>query len=248
MRTALWPAAVLLALAPVSFSQSSPGPLPLQTNSGTGFTGAPYSGKQTTVKTHTLTDGTTATETFVEFLWRDAEGRTRREMVQRADSGEEYRSVIITDPVAGVYLKWVVGYPSPRRVMHIWPVTPAQRVTAPPSSVPRLSANPSPTASTPGFRREILAPQEINGVYAEGTRTTRGIPLQGESGMRVIEVTNELWISPDLRIIVRHITDDPRSGETITDVTDVVRGDPDPSLFQAPKGYQAVDHRAPGDR
>jgi hypothetical protein len=248
MRIASWPIAALFALAPVFYAQSAPTALPLQTTSGTGFTGAPYSGKETTVKVQTLTDGTTTRETFVELLWRDAEGRTRREMIQHTDSGLEYHSIIITDPVGGMYLKWLVGYPSSRKLMHIWPVTPAQRVTAPPSPIPASRADPGSTTPRPGFRRETLPPQEINGVYAEGTRTTHTFRLEGEISNRVIEVTNELWISPDLRIIVRHFHDDPRSGETITDVSDVVRGDPDPSLFQPPEGYEVVDHRAPNSR
>ncbi|MGD0860052.1 MAG: hypothetical protein ABR912_12080 [Terracidiphilus sp.] len=248
MRLASWLIVALFALAPVCLAQSTPGLLPLQTTSGTGFTGAPYSGKETTVRAQTLTDGTTATDTLVELLWRDAEGRTRSEMVRHTDSGKEYRSVIVTDPVGGVYLKWMIGYPSAKRVMHIWPVTPAQRVTAPPPTVPASPSSPGLAVSRPGFRREILAPQEINGVYAEGTRTTRSIRLQGDSGNRVIEVTNELWISPELRIIARHIVDDPRSGETTTDVTEVVKGEPDPSLFQAPEGYAVVDHRGQDSR
>jgi hypothetical protein len=247
MRNAFLTIAVLLALAPVCLAQSAPAALPLQTTSGTGFTGAPYSGKQTTIKTQTLTDGSTTTETSVELLWRDAGGRTRREIIHHTDSGEEYRSVIITDPVGGVYLKWTVGLPSARKSMHIWPVTPAQRVTAPPPAH-QPPANPGPTAAPPGYEREILTPQEINGVYAEGSRWVRSIRLTEESNKRAIEVSNELWISPDLRIIVRHLHDDPRSGKEDTEVTDVVRGDPDPSLFQPPQGYEVVDHRTPGDR
>ena len=245
MRFASWFPAVLVVAAAACLAQSpiALAPIPLQTTSGTGFTGAPYSGKQTTVKTQTLTDGTTTTETHVELVWRDAEGRTRRHMIRHADSGAEFGSIIITDPVAGIYLKWTSGDEVPRRVVSIWPVTPAQLVTAAPPSGPPLTSNSSATLSTPDFQREILAPQDINGVYADGTRTTRTIRLEGESSGRVIEVTNELWLSRDLRIIVRHIHDDPRSGRTVTDLTDVVRGDPDPSLFQAPEGYQVIDHR-----
>jgi hypothetical protein len=245
LRIASWSIAVLLVLAPVSFAQTAPEALPLQTTSGTGFTGAPYSGKQTTVKTQTLTDGSTTTETYVEFLWRDAEGRTRREIIQHTPSGEEYRQVIITDPVTGLYLKWLIGYPSDKKLMHIWPN--AQHVTAP-IPVSKPPSNPGATTPTPGFQREVFAPQEINGVYAEGSRWARTIRLTEESGKREIEVSNEIWISPDLKIIVRHLHDDPRTGKTATDVTDVVRGDPDPALFQAPKGYQVVDHRPQNSR
>jgi hypothetical protein len=237
-----WPIAVLLALTPVSLAQSGglsrPATIPLQTTSGTGFTGAPYSGRATTVKEKVLTDGTRITETFVELLWRDAEGRTRRELIRHTDSGVEYRSIIITDPVGGMYLKWMDGYPTDKLVMHIWPVAPNQRVTAPPSPV-----NQGKVETRPDFRNEILTPQEINGVYAVGSRWSRTIRLEGESSNRVITVTNELWISPDLRIIVRHLHDDPQSGKEDTEVTEVVRGDPEPALFQAPEGYAVVDHR-----
>jgi len=243
MRIASWSIAVLLVLAPVSFAQTAPEALPLQTTSGTGFTGAPYSGKSTTVKEKMLTDGTRTTETFVELLWRDAEGRTRKEFIRHAASGAEYRSIIITDPVGGMYLKWDDNEETARRVASIWPVTPAQRVTAPPSPV-----NQGKVETRPDFRNEILTPQDINGVYAVGSRWNRTIRLEGESSNRVIEVTNELWISPDLRIIVRHVHDDPQTGKETTDVTDVVRGDPDPALFQAPKGYQVVDHRPQNSR
>jgi hypothetical protein len=169
-------------------------------------------------------------------------------MIRHDDSGAEYGSIIITDPVAGIYLKWTSGDETTRRVVSIWPVTHAQRVTAPPASVPPSPANPVSMALMPDFRREVLTPQEINGVYAEGTRTTRTIRLEGESSGRVIHVINELWLSPDLRIIVRHIHDDPQSGTVTTNVTEVVRGDPEPSLFQAPQGYEVVDHRAENPR
>ena len=149
MRLASWSIATLLALAPVSFAQSTPQPVPLQTTSGTGFTGAPYSGKETTVKV--LADGTTLT-TFVEYLWRDAEGRTRRDLIRHDDAGEQYRDVIITDPVGGFYLKWEEGNPSARQVVNIWPVTPAQRVTTPPASAP-----PMPTTEPTTPRGIVMA-------------------------------------------------------------------------------------------
>jgi hypothetical protein len=191
----------------------------------------------------TLTDGTRTTETFVELLWRDAEGRTRRELIRHTDSGVEYRSIIITDPVGGMYLKWDDNEETSRRVVGIWPLPYNQRVTAPPSPV-----NQGKAETRPNFRNEILTPQEINGVYSVGSRWTRTFRLEGEISNRVITVTNELWISPDLRIIARHIHDDPRTGKETTDVTDVVRGDPDTALFQAPEGYTVVDHRPPNSR
>jgi hypothetical protein len=245
MHIASWSIAVLLTFAPVSPARQTPEPAPPQTTSGTGFTIAPYSGKETTVTVRMLTDGTTAKQTSVQLLWRDAEGRTRRELIQHTISGAEYRSIVVTDPVAEVYVKWEIGNPNARRVVSIWPITPALRATTPaPSSSPGDAA----TVSRPDFQKETLTPQYINGVYAEGTRTTRTVRLEEDNGGRLIKVTNELWISPDLKIIVRHVMDDPRSGISTTDVTDVVRGDPDPALFQAPEGYAVVDHAVQNSR
>jgi hypothetical protein len=257
--------AALFALAPVCLAQSAPGPLSqpgtsggtlvvvfgsppgaltIPTTSGAGFSGAPYSGKQTTVLEKILMDGTKSTETFVLFLWRDAEGRVRTDRILHTKSGEEYRDVEVNDPVAGAYLSWMTGLDFTKRVIVLpngLPVT-----ALPPTGTPQAKLwTPKPS---PRLQVEILPPQEINGVYAVGWRSISTIRLQEENGQRKIDLKNENWTSPDLRIIMRHIHEDPRSGREDTEVTDVVRGDPDPSLFQAPEGYAVVDRRAPGDR
>ena len=213
---------------------------PLQTTSGTGFTGAPYSGRETTITEKTLTDGTTTSQTFVTLNWRDDEGRTRREMIRHTASGREYQSVLVTDPVAGVYLKWTAGDDTVQHVVHIWP---GPKGTAPIASNPTPSPKAPPAPSPEGLVRENLPAQTINGVSAEGTRTTRTIRLDEESTNRVIQVVNEIWISPDLKLIVRHISIDPRTGKTTTELTDVVKEIQNPALFRAPDGYSVVDHR-----
>jgi len=243
VRIPTWFILVLLVLTPTCFGQSPSRVAPPQTTSGTGFIGEPYSGRETTVTVHTLADGSTTTQTFVQLVWRDSQGRTRREILRHNPEGGEYRSIIVTDPVAGMYVKWTTGYePDPRQVT-LWTLSRALTAQAPiPSSAP--SSGKAEATSTPGFQREALPPQNINGVYAEGTRTTRTIALDEESSHRVIQVTNELWQSPELKIIVRQVIADPRTGTTTTELTDVLREDPNPELFKAPAGYAVVDHRA----
>jgi hypothetical protein len=242
MRIASWAVLIALNLSPALFAQTSVR-LPPQTTSGTGFTGAPYSAKETSVKIQTAADGTQRTATYVELLWRDASGRTRREVVQQDPYGAEYRSVIITDPIAGVYLKWTIGNVAVNKVATIWPLSEDQKITAPPPPRRIPSSNPAPAGNDPTCGCERLAPQLINGVYAEGSRSRRTVLTSPERGAQPVVVTNELWISPDLRIIMRHINDDPVEGPSTANVTDVVLGDPDPALFTAPQGYAIRDTR-----
>lgn len=48
-------------------------------NVGVGTTNAPYSAKQTVVRTQTAANGQKFTTTQVSLLWRDSEGRIRQE-------------------------------------------------------------------------------------------------------------------------------------------------------------------------
>jgi hypothetical protein len=230
----------MLGLAPFALAQS-----PLPTTSGTGFAGAPYSATETTTVEASATEGSVNTNPHVTLLWRDADGRTRQEHILQASSGVEQRAIVITDPVAGVYLKWTVGGDIAVKTASIWPLDPKQRVTAKISSLPPLgSPSGRITSCGPGCTHESLALQEINGIPAVGFLTKRIDPAGTAPNAEDLVIINELWTSPELRIIVRHIMRDPRTGVTTTNVTDIVRGAPDPGLFRIPDSYQVRDMKA----
>lgn len=86
-------------------------------------------------------------------------------------------------------------------------------------------------------KTESLGTQTIEGVSAEGTRTTRTIPAGEIGNERAIEITSEVWTSPDLQMIVLSKRYDPRFGETVYKLTDIKRAEPDASLFQVPSGF-----------
>jgi hypothetical protein len=48
---------------------------------------------------------------------------------------------------------------------------------------------------------------------------------------------NERWYSPELQTVVLSKNSDPRMGETTYRLTNISRGEPDPSLFQVPTDY-----------
>lgn len=84
---------------------------------------------------------------------------------------------------------------------------------------------------------ENLPAQMVNGALAQGTRTTETIP-QGKIGNdRPIKIVNERWISNDLQMLVKSSSSDPRFGDTIYQLTNIVQAAPDPSLFQIPADY-----------
>lgn len=95
-----------------------------------------------------------------------------------------------------------------------------------------------PSKMEAGHRKtESLGVQTIEGVVAEGTRSTLTIPA-GEIGNTLpIEVVEETWRSSELQLVVMRKHRDPRSGETTYRLTNINRGEPDRSLFEVPSDY-----------
>ena len=85
--------------------------------------------------------------------------------------------------------------------------------------------------------REDLGQQNIEGVLATGTRSTTIIPAGAIGNLQEIRVVSEQWFSPELEVLVLTRHSDPRVGETIYRLTNIVRGYPDPSLFMVPADY-----------
>ena len=84
---------------------------------------------------------------------------------------------------------------------------------------------------------EDLGVQNIEGVDAEGTRTITTIPAGAIGNERPIEIVYEKWYSKELQIIVKSVHNDPRYGEQTYRLTNIIRSEPDPSLFEVPNGY-----------
>ena len=85
--------------------------------------------------------------------------------------------------------------------------------------------------------KEQLGKQIIEGVEAEGTRTTITIPAGEIGNERAIEIVSERWYSPELQLVVMTRHSDPRFGETTYKLTNINRAEPAKSLFEVPAGY-----------
>jgi hypothetical protein len=89
-------------------------------------------------------------------------------------------------------------------------------------------------------RTEELGVQNIEGVDAEGSRTITTIPAGAIGNERPIEITYEKWYSRDLQLVVMSKHNDPRFGEQTYRLTNIVRNEPDSSLFTLPTGYTLI--------
>jgi hypothetical protein len=92
---------------------------------------------------------------------------------------------------------------------------------------------------------EDLGEQVLEGLLVKGTRMTDTIPAGTIGNERPIEIVTERWYSADIDALVLQRFSDPRVGETVYRLVNVVRGEPSPDLFQVPQGYEIVTPEPP---
>jgi len=221
--------------------------------------GAPYTAEAVTETVQTLADGNRITRKTTAQVARDGEGRTRRHDkiggIGPWAANEAHELIFINDPVAK--LSWVleVGDKTARKM----PLPPGDlkpgglsfagdrmvithREQAPSREAERDIAFTSRHASAPA-KTESLGKRNVEGVVAEGTRTTTTIPAGDMGNDRPIEIVSERWFSPELQTAVMTRHNDPRFGETTYRLTNIVRAEPPRSLFEVPPDYQVKEVR-----
>jgi len=87
-------------------------------------------------------------------------------------------------------------------------------------------------------KTEDLGTQNIEGVTCEGTKRITTIPAGAIGNERPIEITYERWYSKDLGMVVMSKHSDPRFGDQTYTLKNIVRAEPDPSLFTVPKEFR----------
>ena len=245
--------------------------------------GAPYSAEAVTETIQTLSDGNRIINKFTSSIYRDSEGRTRREQSLKGlgvlgVGDEPLQTIFIHDPVAGVTYSLdsktrIARKNSPFRFELSskdgagWTTAQSQRfefklerngpaaggnviMTAPLGAGPEAARVPHPGTEgavtyivrsgkgpNANEKKEDLGKQMIEGVQAEGTRTTITIPAGEIGNERAIEIVSERWYSPELQLVVMTRHSDPRMGETTYKLTNINRTEPAKSLFEVPADY-----------
>lgn len=231
---------------------------------------APFSAEAINEFTQILADGNRIERRYSTSLWRDSQGRTRREqevaLLGRLNvSGDPPKMVTIDDPVGRV----TYTLDNEKKIARTTSVTTARIVPDSPggergrvvvrSPVPAgltaagtnadfiLSGPPAVLATGPALtlstgpagetKVEPLGTRTIEGVEAEGTRTTTTIPAGAIGNINAIDVVTERWFSKALQTVVMLTRRDPQTGDTVYRLTNIVRAEPDADLFVVPAGY-----------
>jgi len=201
---------------------------------------APYSADMITESMQTLPDGNHIRQDTTSRIYRDSEGRTRTEQSLKglgalAGSSNLPKVVFINDPVAGT--NYALNPDNKTASKSAW-------------MRPGRSGPPPEGRRNGGFRggdgtnakTETLGQKTIEGVVAEGTRTTMTIPAGRIGNEQPIQVVTERWYSPELQTVVLSKHSDPRSGETVTRLANISRAEPPRSLFEVPSEYKVTEN------
>ncbi|MEP7075741.1 MAG: hypothetical protein ABI878_08010, partial [Acidobacteriota bacterium] len=111
-----------------------------------------------------------------------------------------------------------------------------ERIAQATTSIPRYAVS-----SKYETKKESLGTQNVEGVQAEGTRSTTTIPAGAVGNERPIEIVYERWYSKDLQMIIVSKHNDPRIGEQTYRLTNIVRGEPSSTLFSPPADYKVIE-------
>jgi hypothetical protein len=218
---------------------------------------APFSSDIVTESVQTLPDGNRIRKSSTVRFHRDSEGRTRREQ-SLSGLGSNSKVAFINDPVAGenyaldldkhtatksnagrggffrTFPKPVEGNSGPG----------AEGAVAPQPRGPAGEPRPGGRGrSNQNVKTESLGRQIVEGVQADGTRTTMTIPAGEIGNENPIQVVSESWYSPELQTYVLRKRSDPRSGESSTRYTNISRSEQARILFEPPADFKVTEPR-----
>ncbi len=205
--------------------------------------GAPFSAVSVSETTQTLADGNHIVRKTQTKVYRDSEGRFRKEVTlpaigPLAASGQPHSFIHISDPVAGTAYVLEPDQKIARQMPGHMGMGAKVRTDGGPGGPGDVIYRKFKTGSaSANAKTESLGTQTIDGVTAEGTRTTHTIPAGEIGNEQPITVVSERWYSADLQMDVKSTHSDPRFGNTTYTLTNIERTEPAAALFAVPSGY-----------
>lgn len=195
-----------------------------------------------------LANGTSTRRRVATKVYRDKDGRTRREQIVYPNG---ITPAISAEPIISIY------DPVSRFGYSINPQTrTAERRKLPLDLLPGApldnkipqsieifrndQSQPGTTAQKYTLETPILVPlgkQTITGVQADGWRVTIKIPAGALGNAIPIESVYEMWLALDLGMMIKLSAKNPVSGEHTLLLKSIIHTEQSRSLFEVPAGY-----------
>ncbi len=208
--------------------------------------GVPMSGEMIVTRDQTLADGNSIHTQNQTTIYRDSEGRVRREIefeLATPSTGATKRTMIaITDPVSGT--RYMLN--PENKTAHQMPLHPGKPGPGAPDAMHDMHGKMDAGLNAANLKTDQLGTKALNGLQAVGTRMTRTIPAGEIGNLNPIEVVTERWYSSDLQMPVLTTHQDPMMGTMTSKLVNINRSEPDASLFQVPSDYKLVSGK-PGE-
>jgi hypothetical protein len=224
--------------------------------------GAPYSANITNESVQTLADGNRIVMSSTGTTARDSMGRTRQDAplppIGNISPANAPHLVFLQDPVTQTSYTLNVTDKTAMKGPSMMPPPGAMTVAS--SKVGVVGGGGvalGPQAHVITMQRivsdkeqgdmstEDLGSQVMEGVQVTGTRTTRTIPAGQIGNDKPLSIVTEVWTSPELKTVVYSKRSDPRMGEQTFKLTNIVRAEPDASLFTVPADFKVIDGAEP---
>lgn len=196
---------------------------------------APFSAEIVIENTRRLFDGSTVTKSSRGAVYRDREGRTRREQPLENIGGFS----VVGENNQPQTLVFINDFPGRTHYFLDLNRKIARRKPLP-ENRPFL-----PETDPKNGKTESLGTKTLEGVAVEGTRTTFEIPAGQIGNDKPIPVVTEKWFSPELQIVVysRHV--DPIAGEHIFRLVNIKKSEPSAELFAVPSNFRIENQPRP---
>src|ERR1700676_3951050 len=181
--------------------------------------GAPFSATTTSTTQQTLQDGSTINRTANGAVYRDSEGRSRREVTftgvgPLATTGGSHKMVAILDPVAGAHYMLNPDKKDAHKMTLPAKGGAAETAGKAQAFEQKMQARQQQEEASGALKVESLGTQVINGVNAEGTPTTQTLAAGEIGNSAASRIVSERWPSRDRQTVVKCRRTDPRFGTT----------------------------------
>jgi hypothetical protein len=234
-------AGLALLVSGQTASQVTRSHTPVTTATNVHAAKTPYTAEYKITHVQALADGTTITRESTEVKALDSQGRRMTATTITSADRAPITHVMVYDPVARTQTFWH----SPGKVAHVLQLPAAEQ------HCQTITRDDVSVISRPKskFTSETLGTEEIQGIEARGHRYTTTVPAGADGNDAPLVSTTERWSALTVGLsglIVREIRNDPQRGKTTQELTTLTQGDPDPTTFQPPEGYEIVTKDSSG--